>query len=194
MWTPSMKLTPQLRYYFRTPAPCPDSDAELLTRFVTLQDQDAFAQIVSRHGAAILATCHRITGNRDDADDAFQDMFMVLIRKAAKVIPQAQVGNWLYGVARTTAQRARVAGAKRRMKERPVAAPPEPPAPLPPPAEGPPKVPIPGPPACPSCALPPAPPLPPACATRVLAESVTTLARLRRAMLEPPAPPKAAAA
>jgi RNA polymerase sigma factor (sigma-70 family) len=101
------------------------SDGQLLEAFLTRKDEAAFEALVRRHGSMVLGVCRRILGNAHDAEDAFQATFLVLIRKAATVIPQAQVGNWLYGVARTTALRAKIAGAKRRAKERHVAASPE---------------------------------------------------------------------
>src|SRR5205085_4902983 len=44
--------------------------------------------------------------------------FLLLARKAAAVAPRARVGCWLYGVARTTAVRARALARRRRAKER----------------------------------------------------------------------------
>ena len=47
-------------------------------------------------------------------------------QRLAKVFPRAHVGNWLYGVANTTALRARSAAARRRARERQVIDMPEP--------------------------------------------------------------------
>src|SRR5262249_30577756 len=52
-----------------------------------------------------------------DAEDAFQATFLVLVRKAASVVPREMVGNWLYGVAHQTALQARRTAARRRARE-----------------------------------------------------------------------------
>ncbi|MHC5544605.1 RNA polymerase sigma factor, partial [Singulisphaera rosea] len=36
------------------------SDAQLLDRFLTNRDEDAFASLVERHGAMVLGTCRAI--------------------------------------------------------------------------------------------------------------------------------------
>jgi RNA polymerase sigma factor (sigma-70 family) len=69
--------------------------------------------------------CDRLLHNHHDAEDAFQATFLVLIKKAADV-PREAVANWLYGVARQTALRARATAAKRGRRERQVANLPEP--------------------------------------------------------------------
>src|SRR5262249_8074968 len=95
-------------------------------------DDAAFAALVRRHGPMVWGVCRRALANPHDAEDAFQATFLVLVRKAACVQPRDLVANWLYGVARITAHRARVANAKRRSRERHVPTRPEgPPAPVP---------------------------------------------------------------
>jgi RNA polymerase sigma factor (sigma-70 family) len=107
------------------------TDGQLLGRFLERRDEAAFAALVRRYGPMVLGVCRRVLRGHHDAEDAFQATFLVLARKAASVMPRERVGHWLYGVARTTALRARVAAARRAARERPMAAPPEPAPPRP---------------------------------------------------------------
>jgi RNA polymerase sigma factor (sigma-70 family) len=68
----------------------------------------------------ILGVCRRVLRDQHEAEDAFQAVFLVFIRKAASIVPREMVGNWLYGVAYQTAVRARSAAAKRRGREKQV--------------------------------------------------------------------------
>jgi RNA polymerase sigma factor (sigma-70 family) len=102
------------------------TDGQLLEAFVSRRDAAAFESLVRRHGPMVLGVCRRILRDPLDVDDAFQASFLVLARKAASVSPREMVGNWLYGVAHTTAVRLRAANAKRRVRERQVADMPQP--------------------------------------------------------------------
>jgi RNA polymerase sigma factor (sigma-70 family) len=102
------------------------TDGQLLTRFLDRRDEDAFAALVKRHGPMVWSVCRRLLANHHDAEDAFQATFLVLVRKAATVLPRERVANWLYGVAYLTAHRGQVAAAKARRRERQVATMPEP--------------------------------------------------------------------
>jgi RNA polymerase sigma factor (sigma-70 family) len=93
------------------------SDGELLEAFVASRDGAFFEALVRRHGPMVLGVCRRILGDVHDADDAFQAAFLVLLRRAASVVPRASVGNWLYGVAVRTALEARKRSARRRARE-----------------------------------------------------------------------------
>jgi RNA polymerase sigma factor (sigma-70 family) len=94
------------------------TDSELLEHFITRRDQDAFAALMQRHGPMVLGVCRRVLSNEADREDAFQATFLVLVHKAASIRPRGMVGNWLYGVAYTTALKARAMSARRLVKER----------------------------------------------------------------------------
>jgi RNA polymerase sigma factor (sigma-70 family) len=102
------------------------TDGELLGRFIARRDEAAFEALVRRHGPMVLGVCRRVLENDADAEDAFQATFLVLVRKAQSVVPRALVGNWLYGVAHSTALKAKAMNRKRRAKEREAAAMPRP--------------------------------------------------------------------
>ena len=108
-------------------------DRDLLARFAHDRDEDAFAELVRRHGPMVLAVGRRVTGNPEDAEDAFQAAFLVLARRAGQVGKPDLLGNWLYGVATRTALEARKA--RRRVKEQAVPDAPEPTARDDPPAD-----------------------------------------------------------
>src|SRR5438309_6191982 len=94
------------------------SDEQLLDHFLGEHDEAAFEALVRRHGPMVMGVCRRILHNAHDAEDAFQATFLVLVRKAASIIPRAMVASWLYGVAYRTALGARTANARRRAKEK----------------------------------------------------------------------------
>ncbi|HEX4607217.1 MAG TPA: sigma-70 family RNA polymerase sigma factor, partial [Urbifossiella sp.] len=84
----------------------PPTDADLLARYAAGRDEAAFAELVRRHGPAVLAACRRITTRTHDAEDAFQATFLVLARKFDRVRPGEPLGAWLYGVAVRVARKA----------------------------------------------------------------------------------------
>ena len=90
-------------------APRDSTDRELLARFIRSRDEEAFAEIVRRHGRMVLAVGQRVTRHPQDAEDAFQAAFLVLARRAAHLKRPDQLANWLYGVAYRTALEARTA-------------------------------------------------------------------------------------
>jgi RNA polymerase sigma factor (sigma-70 family) len=102
-------------------------DRELVARFVGQRDQVAFAELVRRHGPLVLGVCRRVTGHAQDAEDAFQAVFLVLARKAGRIGNPDLLGNWLFGVAVRVAQKARRSAARRRVREVAVSPFPDPP-------------------------------------------------------------------
>jgi RNA polymerase sigma factor (sigma-70 family) len=93
------------------------SDADLVARYVRRRDEAAFAALVRRHGPMVLGVCRRILRHPQDAEDAFQATFLVLVRRAASLRSPETIANWLHGVACRTALEARGAAARRRARE-----------------------------------------------------------------------------
>ena len=82
------------------------SDGQLIERFLSGprdQAQAAFANLVDRHGALVMGVCRRLLPDPNDADDAFQATFLVLVRKAHSIARKDLLAKWLYGVAFRTA-------------------------------------------------------------------------------------------
>ena len=94
-----------------------NGDGDLLTRYRTTRDQDAFGSLVRRHGPMVLGVCNRVLRDSHAADDAFQATFLVLARKADTVRPPDRLGPWLYGVAYRTAMKARGRSFRRQQVE-----------------------------------------------------------------------------
>src|SRR6516162_3985202 len=94
------------------------TDGQLLERFTTRRDEDAFAALVRRHGPLDLGVCRRALPQSHDAEDAFQATFFVLARKAGSIRKAESVASWLYGVAYRLAREARARLDKRRARER----------------------------------------------------------------------------
>src|SRR5262245_1136267 len=79
------------------------TDGQWLERYVQGREEAVFAALLRRHGPMVWGVCRRVLRSAEDAEDAFQATFLVLVRKAAAVVPREKVGNWLYGMARQTA-------------------------------------------------------------------------------------------
>ena len=97
------------------------SDGQLLERFRSRRDataEAAFEVLVLRHGPMVLRVCRNVLHDPNDAHDAFQATFLVLVRHCGSVRKRDSVGSWLYGVASRVAARARVDAARRRSVER----------------------------------------------------------------------------
>jgi RNA polymerase sigma factor (sigma-70 family) len=107
-------------------------DGALLAAFLTDHDEDAFAELLRRHGPLVWSACCRALPNRADAEDAFQAAFLVLVRRARKLTRAAEVGPWLHRVAVLTARNVSRKNARRASKQRDLSACTEPAQPVPP--------------------------------------------------------------
>lgn len=96
------------------------SEGELLERFPARRDSAAFEALVARHGPMVLGVCKRHLRDVHAIDDAFQATFLILVRRADSIRDRSLLGNWLYGVARRVAIRARADAARRTTESLPV--------------------------------------------------------------------------
>lgn len=76
-------------------------DLELLKRFVETDDAEAFRLLVQEHGRMVLTTCRRRLRCAADAEDAAQDVFLLLIENARNI--RSNVGGWLRRCAENSA-------------------------------------------------------------------------------------------
>jgi RNA polymerase sigma factor (sigma-70 family) len=94
------------------------ADRQLLERFVTRREEEAFAAILERHGPLVLGLCRRLLEHEQDAEDAFQATFLILARKAGSIRKREALAGWLYEVAYRVAMRMRTAAGRQRALER----------------------------------------------------------------------------
>ena len=93
-------------------------DGELLTRFFRNKEDAAFSAIVERHGPLVFGVCRRVLNDANDAEDAFQATFLVLVRKGATLRDPGRLPSWLFGVAYRTARKLKSKAALRTKSER----------------------------------------------------------------------------
>ena len=82
------------------------------------RDEDAFTFLVRRHGPMIFGVCRRLLGDSQEAEDALQATFLVLVRRSKSIRRREVLGSWLHSVAQRIALRARAQSDTRRRRER----------------------------------------------------------------------------
>ncbi|MEO0529801.1 MAG: sigma-70 family RNA polymerase sigma factor [Planctomycetota bacterium] len=90
------------------------TDGELLSLFTRQQDNDALDRLIDRHAAMVWRVCRQSLRRQQDAEDAFQATFLMLVKSARQVRSSDSAAGWLYRVAYRNAIRARKKLAARR--------------------------------------------------------------------------------
>ena len=72
------------------------TDQLLLTGYLRGHDQAAFGQLLKQHAGLVYGVALRHTRNPEDARDVVQEVFILLARKAARLIAHPSIAAWLH--------------------------------------------------------------------------------------------------
>ena len=98
------------------------SDATLIERdgrvwmFATVRDGNAgaFEELVLRYQNRLLTILEHLVGNREQAEDLTQEVFLRVFRARARYEPGAKFSTWLFTIANNVASNARRSYARRK--------------------------------------------------------------------------------
>lgn len=85
------------RYPLRVNPTAPRNERELIEA-LRLGDDDAFERVVREQGGRMLSVARRILRDESEAEDAVQEAFIQLHRKAADFREESQLSTWLHRV------------------------------------------------------------------------------------------------
>lgn len=74
------------------------SDWQLLS-LTAEGDEDAFKRLVERHQDRLVGLCQRLLGDREEAMDAAQEVFLKTYGQAGSLEPKGELFTWMYRVA-----------------------------------------------------------------------------------------------
>jgi RNA polymerase sigma factor (sigma-70 family) len=94
------------------------SDRHLVERCLSRWDEAVFVALLRRHGPMVYRVCWRVLTQPQDAEDAFQATFLLLIQRLHTLRKHDSLASWLHGVAHRVALKARAQAARRRRHER----------------------------------------------------------------------------
>ncbi|CAN5538892.1 hypothetical protein BH10PLA2_BH10PLA2_06310 [soil metagenome] len=119
----SGQLSPVIRFGHRIASgqAAHQSDCQLLDRYITNRDEDAFAILVQRYGGLALGVCRRFLADWHAAEDCCQAVFVILALRASSVRKAEALGPWLHGVALKVAGKARSKARTMLLREQKVA-------------------------------------------------------------------------
>jgi len=77
------------------------TDSDLMAAYADACDENAFAELAARHQQMVYRVCLRMLRHHQEAEDATQAVFLVLLNKASRLMTRkGEFTGWLYGVAR----------------------------------------------------------------------------------------------
>ena len=87
----------------RGAAPAPDPEERDLLRHLQEGGREDLGRLVDRYGEALMQYLKSILRNREAAEDAFQDTWILVARKIHRCDPDRPFAPWLFRVARNRA-------------------------------------------------------------------------------------------
>ena len=75
-----------------------DDDIKLFLAFQR-GDKQSFEKLLDKYEKPVLNFIYRIVGNREDAEDLAQELFLRIYFAAANYKPSAKFSTWLYRIA-----------------------------------------------------------------------------------------------
>jgi len=88
----------------------PSREAALLVRArgaSSAQREEAFNELFEAFRGPVLALCFHLTGSRTDAEDATQEVFLIVFKGLAGFRGESSLSTWIYRIAIRTAFRTR---------------------------------------------------------------------------------------
>lgn len=79
------------------PGAAPPTDEVLVTQ-ARSGDPRAVEQLLRRHHDLVLAVCHRLCRNREDAEDAAQDSLIAIVKGLDRFDERSRFSTWVYRV------------------------------------------------------------------------------------------------
>lgn len=73
-------------------------DAEVIRRYIETQDEEAFNEMVDRHGEKIFRIALRITRSTTGAEEVLQEVFIKLATRLETLSEGDKFSSWLYSV------------------------------------------------------------------------------------------------
>ncbi|MCX6927407.1 MAG: sigma-70 family RNA polymerase sigma factor, partial [Verrucomicrobia bacterium] len=92
-------------------------DWQLLQAYAKNRSEEAFAELVKLHLDWVFSVALRHVGDRQQAEDVVQSVFVLLARKARDLGPGTSMGGWLFRTTRLVAGHARRAELRRKSRE-----------------------------------------------------------------------------
>lgn len=74
------------------------NDKELIQK-IAAKDHGAFKVLVDYYQALVINTCYDLLGNRQDAEDVAQEVFLQVYKSAKQFRQEAKLSTWLYRIA-----------------------------------------------------------------------------------------------
>lgn len=90
-----------------------DPDVQLMLQ-VRDDDAEAFEELMLRYQARVVTILEHLVGQRDQAEDLAQDVFLRIYRARKSYVPGAKFSTWLFTIANNVASNARRNRARRK--------------------------------------------------------------------------------